>query len=190
LTISQIKNSGATAIVIAKNQIMLIHAQKKAMKIITKSLSLLLALTTSVCAETIDLHIQNTNKFTPRMLPSQEYFGSECATRSKVLNFDDSCDRVIVTGANDPSLHLNFHFVDRNNVGYMYLTERTGRKDVDGTIGYAVIGISFEKNNQFGEMHTDLNPLTSVCILNRENLKFLCAAQFLDGATILSGLSN
>jgi hypothetical protein len=80
LTISRIKNSGATAIVIAKNQIMLIRAQEKAMKIIIKALSLLLALTTSVRAETIDLHIQNTNKFTPRMLPSQEYFGSECAT--------------------------------------------------------------------------------------------------------------
>jgi hypothetical protein len=151
-------------------------------KTLTTSILALLTIGSLPVMAQIDLGLATQSKES-----AQIYSGSNCLTGVNDGKQILECDRVVVTGADNPSTRLNFHFVTNDDNGIVYLADREPSQ-VKGMTVYRVVGFAFESGKNFDSIHRNLDFDRSYCAVNNENYKIMCFADDDDGSKYLSGL--
>jgi hypothetical protein len=107
--------------------------------------------------------------------------GSYCSTGGKRLP-EQPCSKVVITGLEDPDSLLNFHFLDDDDKGIVYIAERTT------TVGgrHRLLGWAKEDRGKFGKVQIKEND-ASGCSINKV-FKVFCTAIGKEEGIVNSGM--
>jgi hypothetical protein len=159
----------------ASSRIGIVHYYK--MRLIIKTMRkllitipiLLLSITTSAIALDVENPLEPARRFTEKQREGVSLTGGSCLSVAKP-NADHHCDEVVITGLKDPDSLLNFHFLDANGDGYVYVTERT---KLDNR--YKLLGWARENKGKFGKVHPRGHS-ASGCSIDHWGYKAFCSA--------------